>query len=77
MTVEQLIDRLLSENPQRKVVVNGYEDGFDEVDKISHVNIKKNVHKGDSEKDNAWWNGDYELSDNSDDEVAILLTRKS
>lgn len=77
MTVEKLIDRLLSENPQRKVVVDGYEAGFDEVNEISYVNVKKNPHKGNSEKDDAWWNGEFELSDNPDDEVAILLPRKS
>jgi hypothetical protein len=77
MIVKELIERLALENPQKKVVVDGYESGFDEVDRISYVNVVPNPDRDDSEKDDRWWDGEFEMSENQEGEDVILLPRKS
>ncbi len=77
MKVKELIDKLLSYNPDWRVVVDGYESGYDEVCSITEVPIVPNSHKNDSEKDDAWWDGEFKYSKNQDAEIAILLPRKS
>jgi hypothetical protein len=77
MTVKKLIEKLSTEDPQKKVVVDGYESGFDIVDRISYVNVIPNPDHGDPEKDDRWWDGEFELSENQEGEDVILLPRKS
>jgi hypothetical protein len=72
MTVKELIDRLSFEDPNKRIVVDGYESGYDEVEKIILVNIQPNLSV--SEKD---WEGEFEFTSEKDSEVAILLPRKS
>jgi len=77
MTVKDLIEYLTLENPNKRVVVDGYESGYDEVEKIKNVLIKPNPHKGDAEKYNNWWDGEFQESLDKNSEIAILLPRKS
>lgn len=79
MIVKELIERLTAEDPQKRVVVDGYESGYDEVDKVRLVCIKPNPHKGDNEKDDNWWDGEFQecLSDSEGIETAVCLPRKS
>lgn len=76
MRVKELIDLLLSENPDRRVVVDGYEEGFDELEKIQHICITPNPDKvGNPEKH--WWLGEFEECIQAEgEETAILLPRK-
>jgi len=70
MTVQELIDALLEYHPSTKVVVNGYEDGCDDIRQIRKINIEININK--SKK---YWEGDYNFSVDSSSEEAILLQR--
>ena len=73
MTVKKLIDLLHKEDPDMRVVVQGYEGGYDEVDSLHKVPIVKNKHKQDK-----WWDGEFlEVILDDADEVALLLPRKS
>jgi patatin-like phospholipase/acyl hydrolase len=76
MNVKQLIEKLSLEDPEKRIVVSGYEGGYDELDKIIHVCITPNPDK----KQDKWWLGEFEecIKDpNSDEEIAILFPRKS
>ena len=74
MRVKELLARLAIEDPEMRVVVNGYEMGFDEPDIVRYVNIAPNLTKKD-------WEGEFEeLHLNKDikgAELALLLPRKS
>ena len=74
MKVKELIARLAVEDPEMRVVVDGYEQGFDEPDAARYVNIVPNLTKKD-------WEGEFEeLLLNNDikgAELALLLPRKS
>jgi hypothetical protein len=77
MLVKELIEQLLLEDPNMRVVVDGYESGYDEPLKLEYVNIAPNKHNKDTEKDDNWWDGEFVLSSLKTDEKAILLPRKS
>jgi len=77
MTVKELIEQLSLEDPNKRVVVDSYESGFDEVEKLININIIPNPDKGDTEKDDRWWNGEFELDLDKNSETAILLPRKN
>lgn len=73
MKVKELIERLSKEDLEMRVVVQGYEGGYDEVDSIHLVPIIKNKHKQDK-----WWDGEFlEVISDDSDEIALLLPRKS
>jgi hypothetical protein len=73
MKVKELIKFLETYDPEMRVVVNGYESGFDEVTKLYQVGIAKSKKKLDN-----YWDGEFEevVVDDSD-EAALLLPRKS
>ncbi len=70
MKVKYLIDLLLAENPEKEVLVQGYESGYDELDKVESKMVKKinNVE---------WWDGEFEFSESEDAESVIVLERKN
>jgi hypothetical protein len=70
MKVKYLIDLLLAENPEKEVLVQGYESGYDELDKVKSKTVKKinNVE---------WWDGEFEFSESEDAESVIVLERKN
>lgn len=76
MKVKELISVLSLEDPEMRVVVNGYESGFDEPNNILLVQIVKNtnsVHK-------SWegeWDEVYDKENNKQTETALLIPRKS
>jgi len=76
MKIKELIDRLSKEDPEMRVVVDGYETGFDEVEKCILVEIVPNT-----SKDNKHWEGEfnrvYKDETASGVEVALFLPRKS
>jgi hypothetical protein len=72
MNVKELISCLSQVDPYMRVVVNGYEGGYDELDITQIVNIAPNLNKEDK-----WWDGEFSESVDSVSEAAILLPRKS
>lgn len=71
MKVKELIEKLQKEDPEMRVVVNGYETGFDEVHKLYHTSILK-------KSNNKWWDGEfYQTNPNEGHEVVLVLPRKS
>jgi len=73
MTVKELINHLSDHDPSMRVVVQGYEGGYDEVDSTHLIPIVKNNHKQDK-----WWDGEFsEVVVDDADEIALMLPRKS
>ena len=76
MTIEELIQLLAQHPPDLRVVVNGYEDGYDDLspEQLSVVSIGLNVGKHQ-------WEGQHGDPDGLPDKVevvqALVLRRKS
>ncbi len=66
MTTVQLIQLLQSFPPSAKVVVRGYENGYNDILKLIEIKIKPNA-------ESAWYNGEYEESKEADAIYAINL----
>lgn len=71
MQVKDLIARLAVEDPEMRILVDGYESGYDDIKKVVLVNIEPNLKKSDN-----WWDGEYIETKNRDAEIAILFLRK-
>ena len=70
MTAQELIQHLQTLAPDTKIVVRGYEDGYNDILKLNEVKIKLNP--------NAYrWDGEYEDSKDADAIVAIDLYGES
>jgi hypothetical protein len=79
MKVKELIKLLEKHDPEMRVVVDGYEAGYDEVEKAILLGIGPNpkVNKFDS-KFTADWEGEFiEVYVDDADEIALLLPRKN
>lgn len=72
MTVEKLIQELQKHPLTTKVVVNGYEGGFDEVDSLYTTFVAKANKNSDK-----WWLGELEEALSKNSEMVIVLPRKS
>jgi len=75
MKVKELIARLAIEDPEMRIVVDGYECGYDELDTVCFTKIAPNAKRKEKQ-----WEGEFnEIVDFSDKEaeVAIYLPRKS
>jgi hypothetical protein len=74
MTVKELIDRLSVEDHHMRVVVQGYETGYDELEKIRFVQISPNLSKEEKK-----WEGEFDEAAlvTEDTEVALCFFRKS
>lgn len=72
MTVRELIERLTLENPNMRVVVDGYEQGYDELGSFEYARIKPNAYK-----DRSWWDGEFDQALDETAEIALVLPRKS
>lgn len=73
MKVKDLIEKLLQEDPEMRVVVTGYECGYDELEEVITVGVTKNLNKKDK-----WWEGEFHETPQIDPfEIALLLPRKS
>ena len=73
MKVKELIQKLSEQDPEMRVIVQGYEGGYDEVDSLHLVPMIKNKHKQEK-----WWDGEFlEAVVDDADEIALLLPRKS
>lgn len=73
MKVKQLIELLALEDPEMRVVVTGYECGYDELEEPIKVGIAKNTKKEDK-----WWEGEFHEAPKIEPfEIGLLLPRKS
>ncbi len=74
MTTEELIQLLERYTPDTRVMVNGYETGFDDVsaERISVGKVKLNV-------GTEWWEGKHEDALSDDDKAidALIIRRAS
>jgi len=75
MNVQQLIEELQKYPPEMRVIVNGYDGGYSDLESLKTKQIRLNVHNK-----NEWWMGrhdyaDYPFDDNRDGaiETALLL----
>ena len=68
MTVQELINQLQQYPSEKRVVVQGYEGGFNDILEIKDVSLLINYHK-------AWYYGAHEEPKEGQeaDEVAVLL----
>lgn len=66
MTAQGLIQQLQTIPPTTKIVVRGYEDGYNNIVKLKAVTIK-------AKTDSHWYDGEFESSDDSDAIDAIDL----
>jgi hypothetical protein len=66
MTAQQLIQLLQNLPPTTKIVVRGYEDGYNDILKLIEVKIKNNI-------ESVWYNEEYEESRDADAINAINL----
>jgi hypothetical protein len=66
MKAAELIQHLQSLPPDTKIIVRGYEDGYNDILKIRNVKIKPN-------QDAHWYDGEYKDSDDPDAIVAADL----
>lgn len=70
MTVQQLIERLALEDPKTRVVVEGYEQGYDEVHEFQYTHIALNT-----DPDRPWWDGELNSTTNKEAEIALVFPR--
>ncbi len=70
MTVKELINKLQSYPTDVRVVVEGYEGGYDDIDITRQISIKLNVNK-------EWYYGTHEESEKKNVVHAILLAGKN
>jgi hypothetical protein len=66
MTVFDLIQHLQTLPPDTKVVVRGYEEGYNDILQLNPVRIIRNI-------DAFWWYGEYEDSNDTEAIDAIEL----
>ena len=66
MTVSQLIQQLQALPPEIKVVVRGYEDGYNDILKLRVIKIKRNENAN-------WYIGEFEDTKDADAIDAIDL----
>lgn len=53
MTVKELIELLSKEDPDKLVLVSGYESGYEPLKKVYQIKVKH-------EPTDSWWAGEYE-----------------
>jgi hypothetical protein len=70
MTVRELISRLKDEDPGLRVVVQGYEQGYDEIREIALVQVAPNP-----AKNIPWWDGELLVSHSEGAETVLSLPR--
>lgn len=66
MAVAELIEQLKKHPPDKRVVVDGYEDGFDDLVKVKELLLNLNHYE-------EWYYGEHEKSKDGKGEDAIYL----
>ena len=68
MTVKELMDELAKLPAECRVVVQGYEDGFDDVSIIESISVEKNPN-------DAWYYGRFVSASDVGEEAVLLFGR--
>ena len=68
MTVKELMDELAKLPEECRVVVQGYEDGFDDVSILKPISIEKI-------SDDAWYYGRFVSAPNAGEKAVLLFGR--
>ena len=66
MTAIELIKNLQKLPPETRIIVSGYEDGFNDIIELKKVKIKKDVNEH-------WYEGAHAENNESDSIDAVLL----
>jgi hypothetical protein len=66
MTASELINELQKLLPETKIIVRGYEDGYNDILQLKPVKIKRKA-------DSSWYEGEYEDNPDEDAVTAINL----
>jgi len=66
MTAQELIQLLQALPPHTKIVVRGYEDGYNDILRLNKVKIKPKA-------DASWYDGEYEDTNDTEATLAIDL----
>lgn len=66
MTVAELIEQLKKQPSNARVVVEGYEDGFDDLVEVKEILLELNHYE-------EWYYGEHEKSKDGNGESAIYL----
>jgi hypothetical protein len=66
MTAQELIQLLQNLPPHTKIVVRGYEDGYNDILRLNEVKIKPNA-------DAEWYDGEYIDTNDAEATLAIDL----
>jgi len=66
MTVAELLIRLAQAPPDAKVVVRGYENGYNDIFELRSLSVRQNPEA-------KWYDGEYEKSDSTDAIEAIEI----
>ncbi|MBK9017656.1 MAG: hypothetical protein IPM82_28420 [Saprospiraceae bacterium] len=70
MTVKELIELLVQYPQQARVVVAGYEGGYNDILKLNPIPLQLNAHA-------EWWYGQHERSEEGAGEQAVFLEGKN
>ena len=68
MTVRELIARLRKMPQDARVIVNGYEDGYEDIGAPEVTRIRPNANRP-----GAWWLGAHEIDEKHGSEVAVYI----
>lgn len=69
MTVQELIEILKQQDPDKRVIVHGYEGGFHDVEGLKFIPIKLNEWS-------SWYYGPHEQTEDEEAiEIALLVER--
>ncbi len=66
MKVKDLIDKLTFLSAEAQVLVQGYEDGFDNIKTVKEINVTKNLDAAD-------YNGEYEETEKSKKDAVLAV----
>jgi hypothetical protein len=70
MKVKQLIEKLSKQDPEKRVVVRSYEEGYDEINEFLIVPVEVT-------KDKKWWEGEFSYSSSTEAEKVLQLASKN
>lgn len=66
MKVKQLIAELKKYDPDTKVVIKGYEGGYDDITKVATIRLRLNANN------TKWYYGKHEQDDNGDTDALVI-----
>jgi hypothetical protein len=68
MTIEDLVHELTQYPAETRVVVQGYEDGFDDISSVRPISVQHNLNP-------AWYHGEFVLVPDGGEKAVLLFGR--